>query len=82
MLLKSFLSRWVVVPGLALLLCLGLVFSQSAIAASITAPDALEITVNEFLQAIPRGFYGVQDVSAIQDKIAEGKTLFIRPLQK
>jgi rhodanese-related sulfurtransferase len=78
----AFSSRyhWAIVPLVALLLALGFALSPSAIAASALALDAspgLETTVNEFLQNIPRGFYGVRDVAEIQAKVAEGKTLFI-----
>lgn len=33
--------------------------------------------VDDFLQNIPPGFYGVRDMAKIQAKVAEGKTLFI-----
>jgi len=37
----------------------------------------LETRVDQFLQNIPPGFYGVRDVAQIKAKVAEGKTLFI-----
>lgn len=72
-----FLYRWGIVPILAIFLALGFVLSPPAIAASAMAPEMLESTISEFLQNIPRGFYGVRDVTKIQAKVAEGTTLFI-----
>ncbi|MBE9112606.1 rhodanese-like domain-containing protein [Nodosilinea sp. LEGE 07298] len=53
---------------------------QPAIAASAPALEVspgLETAVGDFLQHIPRGFYGVRDEAKIKAKVAEGKTLFI-----
>lgn len=74
------LQQFMLVLGLGLLLSQGWMIGQPAVAASTPALNAspgLEASIDAFLQNIPRGFYGVQDVAKIQAKVAEGKTLFI-----
>lgn len=72
----QFLQRWVlVVLGLGFVAIL----STPALAAPLveTSPSSPQMAVDDFLQHIPPGFYGVRDVAKIQAKVAEGKTLFI-----
>ncbi|NJL46143.1 MAG: rhodanese-like domain-containing protein [Leptolyngbyaceae cyanobacterium SM2_3_12] len=76
------LQRLILIPLLGLILALGGVFSPPALATSLAlanaeAPSALETTLDQFLQNIPPGYYGVQNVAAIKAKAAAGKTLFI-----
>ena len=76
---KTF-QQLILVVGLGCLLSQIWMLGQQAIAAPTLALDrspGLEVTVDSFLQNIPRGFYGVRDVAKIQAKVAEGKTLFI-----
>ena len=84
--LNQWLQRFMLIVLLGVLI---FGFGQPAIAESpsmggIVVPGdgteptvTLETRVDQFLQNIPPGFYGVRDVAKIKAKVAEGKTLFI-----
>ena len=81
------LQQLVLIVGLGLLLSQGWMgqpaiafdgaLTTAGLAPTLDTSPGLETTIDEFLQNIPPGFYGVRDVAKIKAKVAKGKTLFI-----